>query len=122
MNTLVKLLADTDYDVQQVIGEEVAKFHKTKANYQEVLDEFSKLLPDCELVSFPEYLKEPDHEIFINGTGWGGGDLSLYLYISEFGVTEGDKLYRKHVNTHYKCICEIRDEWCLAADTESDDY
>jgi len=118
MNTLVKLLADTDYDVQQVIGEEVSKIRK----HQQFLDEFSKLLPDCELVSFPEYLKEPDHDISINGERWGSWEPCPVAYKEKWGEWEGGMFYLKHINTHYKCICEMRYEWCREGDTESDDY
>ena len=118
MNTLVKLLADTDYDVQQVIGEEVAKFR----NYQQVLNEFKKLLPDCELVSFPEYLSEPDHEIFINGERWGSWEPCPVSYREKWGMIDGSMFYMKHVNTHYKCKCLMRYEWTRTGDTESDDY
>jgi len=122
MNTLVKLLADTDYDVQLLVGEEVAKSRKYQQQYQQVLNEFSKLLPDCELVSFPSYLSEPDHDIFINHNRWGSWDPCPVIYKELWGEWDGGMFYLKHVNTHYKCICEMRETWCFGADTESDDY
>jgi hypothetical protein len=116
MNTLVKLLADTDYDVQQLVGDKVKEIRYKEAHKKvfsgEVLDELDDLQQFYEqnkafdrghggmLCSFPIYLRHID---FYQGEGTTEDYFPFFEYNGSLDTgNRWGEPRRRLINGHYE--------------------